>query len=38
MDEEHILVDEVAAPQRLDQLSAAQDPEISSIRSWRINV
>jgi hypothetical protein len=28
MDEEHVLVDEVAVPQRLDQLSAAQDGEI----------
>ena len=28
MDQEHVLVDEVAFPQRLDQLSAAQDPEV----------
>ena len=27
MDEEHVLVDEVAGPQRLDQLSTAQDRE-----------
>ena len=28
MDQEHILIDEVAPPQRLDQLSAAHDHEI----------